>query len=1263
MKNLYPIFLTKIKLKSTVLLTVMLLLSFITVEAQVRVPFTQRTSVYSPGKTIYNIKGDFTMIGNTNLTLVNYGDGNSNDANMRYVDIDNDANTLNSSSANLTLSTENGANPDCSNIVYAGLYWTGRASNSSDSPNIFTVLQDNSTSTISHGNSITNTNYSMSVSRLGSNNNYYLMYTFTGSSGQPTVEFEFLNSSTYIRYRINGGSWQTPSNQSSSTSSNTRTVTFDPVIIYQGSNILTVDRLVRDSRTGRTLDQYRNSATARVGVADGIKTFDKRKVSIKGPSSANYTQVTANADDIYYPVTSDGFMYSAYAEVTDYVRTNGLGAYTVADVALVEGNGGGTGYYGGWGMIVIYENDKMKWRDVTIFDGHSYVAGSITADFEIPVSGFNTVQSGPVNMKLGMMAGEGDRNISGDYFQIRNHQDNNWVTLSHGGNNTNNFFNSSIYTGGNTRNPELLNNTGLDISMFDIPNNNNSVITNNQTATRFRYGTTQDTFVIFNITMSVDAYIPEVENTLTVQNVHGSPVPVGGPYNAQPGQEVEFSVDVKNLGTEAVNDYKIVIPIPFTSTFVPGSLSSNIFFTPNPVPNNLYFDPSLGATGSIVWDFGTLPLPADAQTLLASMTFKLRATDNCAILSNPNCANNIHVNGNASGTGSITGISFKDRPFILGYNTEGNCQGEPIYQPITVGIIAGNYVIENCVGVPLVQNFHYCNGETSVSAAQLASAFPPGTTFYATYPVDENTPEITVFPIELGNSVTYYAVPFNAEGCYFEFTVSACSPIIAENDSYNIECSSSNTIGNILINDSINNQNATPQNVSITVLSGSYPYISIDSNGNVNVIAGITTGTYTFEYRICDIINTTNCDTATVTVTILDDTAPIWTSTLPNNITVECSDVPEPAQLTASDVCGEVTITYTESITPGDCDGNYEIIRTWTAIDNSNNQITHIQTIIVQDTTAPVFVGDLPTNVTVECGDIPLVAKITATDNCGVVTENFNETTEQGDCEGSYRIIRTWTAVDACGNEISHTQTITVQDTTAPEFVGDLPANLSVECGTVPAAAALTATDNCGNATVNFNETTEQGDCEGSYSIIRTWTATDACGNEASHVQTIIVQDTTAPVFVEELPANVSVECGTIPAAATLTATDNCGDATVNFNETTEQGDCEGSYTITRTWTATDACGNEISHTQTITVQDTTAPVFVGDLPANVSVECGTVPVADTLTATDNCGNATVNFNETTEQGDCEGSYTITRTWTATDACGNEASHVQTIIV
>ena len=53
---------------------------------------------------------------------------------------------------------------------------------------------------------------------------------------------------------------------------------------------------------------------------------------------------------------------------------------------------------------------------------------------------------------------------------------------------------------------------------------------------------------------------------------------------------------------------------------------------------------------------------------------------------------------------------------------------------------------------------------------------------------------------------------------------------------------------------------------------------------------------------------------------------------------------------------------------------------------------------------------------------------------------------------------------------------------------------------------------------------------------------------------------------------------------------DNCGEVTIDLVEEEVPGDCEGSLIITRTFTATDDAGNSTSATQTITVQDTTAP-------------------------------------------------------------------------
>jgi len=107
------------------------------------------------------------------------------------------------------------------------------------------------------------------------------------------------------------------------------------------------------------------------------------------------------------------------------------------------------------------------------------------------------------------------------------------------------------------------------------------------------------------------------------------------------------------------------------------------------------------------------------------------------------------------------------------------------------------------------------------------------------------------------------------------------------------------------------------------------------------------------------------------------------------------------------------------------------------------------------------------------------------------------------------------------------------------------------------------------------SDTRTDGDCPNSFTITRTWTFTDECGNTSSVSQTINVDDTTAPE-APQAPADVTVECADdIPAAATLTAADNCSGVVSGVSsDTRTDGDCPNSFTITRTWTFTDECGN-----------------------------------------------------------------------------------------
>ncbi|MEC4005915.1 gliding motility-associated C-terminal domain-containing protein, partial [Flavobacterium sp. SUN052] len=406
-----------------------------------------------------------------------------------------------------------------------------------------------------------------------------------------------------------------------------------------------------------------------------------------------------------------------------------------------------------------------------------------------------------------------------------------------------------------------------------------------------------------------------------------------------------------------------------------------------------------------------------------------------------------------------------------------------------------------------------------------------------------------------------------------------------------------------------------------------------------------------------------NTSTASQTINVQDTTAPVIAA-LPAATTIACGTTPAFATATATDACGSAfTLTFNDVTTNGACAGSYSVTRTWSATDACGNTSTASQTINVQDTTAPVIAA-LPAATTIACGTTPVFATATATDACGsAFTLTFNDVTTNGACAGSYSVTRTWTATDACGNTSNASQTINVQDTTAP-VISSLPAATTIACGTTPVFATATATDACGSAfTLTFNDVTTNGACAGSYSVTRTWTATDTCGNTSTASQTINVQDTTAPV-IAALPAATTIACSTTPVFATATATDACGSAfTLTYNDVTTNGACAGSYSVTRTWTATDACGNTSNASQTINVQDTTAPVIAA-LPEAATIACGTTPVFATATATDACGSTfTLTFNDVTTNGACAGSYSVTRTWTATDACGNTSNASQTINV
>ncbi|MEQ1747352.1 MAG: T9SS type A sorting domain-containing protein, partial [Saprospiraceae bacterium] len=170
-------------------------------------------------------------------------------------------------------------------------------------------------------------------------------------------------------------------------------------------------------------------------------------------------------------------------------------------------------------------------------------------------------------------------------------------------------------------------------------------------------------------------------------------------------------------------------------------------------------------------------------------------------------------------------------------------------------------------------------------------------------------------------------------------------------------------------------------------------------------------------------------------------------------------------------------------------------------------------------------------------------------------------------------------------------------------------------------------------------------------------------------VQTILVDDKTKPAIV--CPDGITVSCSTeIPAAdaASVSATDNCGgNPTVqHIGDITSLKACNNRYLITRTYAASDDCGNTISCVQYIRVDDKTPPSIT--CPADLTVACMTaVPAADlnAVKTSDNCGGmaSTVYLGDATTDYVCANQLKVVRMYRAIDACGNSKYCLQNIRV
>ncbi len=446
---------------------------------------------------------------------------------------------------------------------------------------------------------------------------------------------------------------------------------------------------------------------------------------------------------------------------------------------------------------------------------------------------------------------------------------------------------------------------------------------------------------------------------------------------------------------------------------------------------------------------------------------------------------------------------------------------------------------------------------------------------------------------------------------------------------------------------------------------------SVEEVGDVSIpgtCPGSYTRTKTWKAKDC-----TGNESGTVSQTIIvsDTTDPTLAGQGADG-TIECPAVPVFTAPGASDACDpNPTVTEVGDVTtPGGCAGSYTRTKTWVATDcGGNRSVAVSQTITVTDTTSPAIAGQ-GADATIESPAVPVFTAPGATDNCDAqpTVSVVSDVTAPGACDGAYSRTVTWKATDCSGHEsVTVSQTITVSDTTAPTLAGQ-GADATIECPTAPVFTAPRAQD-ANDATpvvTEVSDVTTPGNCAGTYSRTKTWTAKDCTGNESAAVsQTITVVDTMAPTLAGQ-GANATIECPAVPAFTAPGATDACDAAptVTEVSDVTTPGNCPGSYTRTKTWTATDCTGNvSVSASQSITVTDTTSPT-ISAAGASATIECPAEPVFTAPTAADACdANPVVTeISDVTIPGSCPGSYVRTKTWVANDCSGHQSGTVSQTI-
>ena len=291
-----------------------------------------------------------------------------------------------------------------------------------------------------------------------------------------------------------------------------------------------------------------------------------RRVKIKYGSGDVYTEYAAAQLD--KNTIGSGYntyhQYQAYVDITPFIQTNGSGTYTVGNIAASVGSVSNGGNYGGWCIVVVYENlSSSVYNSVRIYDGFQQVYdGGSQQISSVTLTGLN-VPSGPMIMrdaKMGVMVWEGDANLNMDYLKING--TNFYNTL----NAIDNPWNGTISDTGkhvNTKNPNYTNQMGIDIDQFYVGSGYG--IKAGDTTVSLEFGTEKDRYFPGLFTFQIKTNDPTVIIDKFVKDNNRNQI-------AEANELLTYTLKGKNIGKGDANFCVVTDTLPKSVTYIPGSV-------------------------------------------------------------------------------------------------------------------------------------------------------------------------------------------------------------------------------------------------------------------------------------------------------------------------------------------------------------------------------------------------------------------------------------------------------------------------------------------------------------------------------------------------------------------------------------------------------------------------------------------------------------------------------------------------------------------